>query len=182
MTKLLVQWQHLLDDVPIYFLLVLQRAMLLDQILLPALWYCTGVLLVVGNICFLYNGNGGVASLGLLMFWCIFLLSLLMSDLSGLDWEVLCYLSLDPPSGSTLGGGDVWYSTLGSLELLLISGAGRFGSATLFGILVSASKIFANSLITLRWEFTTWKYDYGLGVYKSFAVSEASWIAISLAM
>ena len=52
--------------------------MLLDQILLPALWYCTGVLLVVGNICFLYNGNVGVASLGLLMCWCIF--SLVAAD------------------------------------------------------------------------------------------------------
>ena len=47
------------------------------------------------------------------------------------------------------------------------------GSASLFGILVSASKILANYLIAVIWEYPTWKGDSGLGVCKAFDISEA---------
>ena len=66
-----------------------------------------------------------------------------------------CSLSLDSSSGSTLGGGAVLYSTFGSLELFFISGARGVGSLSMFGILVSESKIFANHLIALIWESPT---------------------------
>ena len=58
-----------------------------------ALWYCTGLLLVVGYTCFLSSGHGGVASLVSLMFCCIFILSFTMVELSVLDLEVfdLCF-------------------------------------------------------------------------------------------
>ena len=68
--------------------LVLQHVAPLDPLVFLVLLYCTGVLLVVGHIYFLCSGHGGVASLVTLLFWCIFSLSLLMAELSGLDWEV----------------------------------------------------------------------------------------------
>ena len=46
------------------------------------------MLLVVGYICFLFSFPGDVDSLVPLIFWCNFPLSLLMVELSGLDWEV----------------------------------------------------------------------------------------------
>ena len=65
------------------------------------LWYCTGVLLVVGHIYFLSSGQGGVSSLVPSIVWCIFPLLFLIVELSGLDWGVfaLCpYIPrLDPP-------------------------------------------------------------------------------------
>ena len=56
------------------------------------------------------------------------------------------------------------------------------GNASLFGILVSASKILANSLIALSWAPPTLKGDSGLGVYKAFAISSAACVAISLVL
>ena len=53
-------------------------------------------------------------------------------------------------------------------------------SASLFGILVSASKILANSVIALFWDSPTRKGDYGLGVCKAFSRSESAWMAISI--
>ena len=50
MPQLLVQLQHLIDDVPEDFLLVLQSYTMLAPLFLPVLWYCTGVLLAVGRI------------------------------------------------------------------------------------------------------------------------------------
>ena len=72
MPQLLVQLQHLIDDVPEDFLLVLQHVALLAPLLFLALWYCTDVLPVVGHTFFLCSGPGGVPSLVPLMFWCIF--------------------------------------------------------------------------------------------------------------
>ena len=101
MPQLLGQWQHFLDDVPADFSLVLQHVTPLAPLLFLALWYCSGVLLVVVHICFVCSGHSGVASLVPWMFWCIFPLSLMIMELSGLDWEVyaLCYYipCLDPP-------------------------------------------------------------------------------------
>ena len=92
--------KNLLDDVPADLLLVLQHVAPLAPLLFLALWYYTGVLLVVGHNCFLCSVHGGVASLVPLVCWCIFSLSLLMVELSGLDLEVsaLCYWTpcLDP--------------------------------------------------------------------------------------
>ena len=114
MPQLLGQLQHLRDDVPAYFSLVLQRADLLDPLLFLAIWYCNGVLLVVGHIFFLCSGHGVVASLVPLIYWCIFPLSLMMVELSGLDWEfsALCFQipRLDPPL-------DVGLSDLPPLEV-----------------------------------------------------------------
>ena len=74
---------------------------LLNPLFFPALWYCNGVLLVLGHICLLCSIHGGIASLVPFIFLFIFTLSLLMVELSGLDWEVsvLCpYITrLDPP-------------------------------------------------------------------------------------
>ena len=101
----------------------------------------------------------------------------------GVAWiglGIICYMYLDSLSGSTLGGGTVWFSVLGSLELFFIRGAGVVGSASMFGILVSASKILSNYLIALSWEFPTWKCDSGLGFFKVFVISAASWMAIYL--
>ena len=53
----------LLDDVPLDWLLVLQRDVRLYPLLFPMLWYCISVMLVVGQIFFLCSGHGGVDSL-----------------------------------------------------------------------------------------------------------------------
>ena len=58
-----------IDYVPVDLSLLLQHAVLLDPLLFPALWYCTGVLLTVGHTCFLCSGHGGVASLVPLICW-----------------------------------------------------------------------------------------------------------------
>ena len=63
----------------------------------------------------------------------------------------LCYLSLDYFYEYNLVGGDVWSSTLVILEIFFVSGSGGVGSASLFGILVSASKILYNPFIALSW-------------------------------
>ena len=75
------------DDVPAYFSLVLQRTALLAPLLFLALWYCTGVLIAVGHICFLCSGHGNVSLLVPLIFWNIFPLSLRMVEFFGLEWE-----------------------------------------------------------------------------------------------
>ena len=70
--------------------------MLLAPLLFPALWYCTGVLLMVGSNYFLCSGRVGVSSLVTLMFLCISPLSLLMVALPGLDWEYSVLLTEIP--------------------------------------------------------------------------------------
>ena len=78
----------------------MQHVAPLSPLLFLALWYCNGVLPVLGHTCFLCSVPGGVASLVSLIFWCIFSLLLLMMELSGLDWEVPAICShihrLDP--------------------------------------------------------------------------------------
>ena len=100
MPQLLGQLQHFLDDVTEYLSIVLQHVAPLAPLVFLVLLYCTVMLLVVGNIYFLFSCYNGVASLVTLTFWYIFTLSLLMMELSGLDWEVsaLCpYITcLDP--------------------------------------------------------------------------------------
>ena len=154
MPQLLGQWQHLLDDLPEDLSLVLKYVAPLAPLLLLALCYCTGVLPTLGHTCFLCSGSGGVASL-VLFFWVYF--PLFSSD-DGVVWIGLgsfCSLFLDSYSGSTLGGGAVWSSTFGSLVLFFISESEVVGNASLFGILVFASKIWYNSLIVLSWASPT---------------------------
>ena len=74
--------KNFLDDVPTDLSLVLQRSFILDPLFFPALWYCTGVFLTVGHICFLCSGCG-VPSL--VTFFVYLPLFLLMVDLPGLD-------------------------------------------------------------------------------------------------
>ena len=91
---------HLIDDVPADLSRVLQHDATLAPLLFLALWYCTGVLPVVGHTCFLCSGIGGVF---LVYFF------LVASD-DGVVWIGLggfCSLLLDSSSGSTPGGGDV---------------------------------------------------------------------------
>ena len=102
MPHLLGQWQHLLDDVPAYLLLVLQHVGPLSPMLFFALWYCAGLLSLVRHTCFLCSGLGGVASLFPLIFWCIISLFLLMIELPGLDWEVSSLCSYIPCLDSPL--------------------------------------------------------------------------------
>ena len=149
MLQLLVQWWHLLDDVPADLSLVLQHAELLVELLFLVLWYCTCVLLAVGHICFLCIGHGGLDSLVPLILCCIFTLFATDSGVVWIGLRSFWSLSLDSSSGSILGSGAVLSSTLGSLELYFIIEAGGVGSVSLFGILVSASEIFSNSLIAL---------------------------------
>ena len=88
---MLNQFLRWIDVVPKDFLLVLKCAMKWVSISFPAvpvLLYFTRVLLVVGHIYFLCNGNGGVFALVLLVFWCFFLLFPLMVELPGWEWEV----------------------------------------------------------------------------------------------
>ena len=71
------------------------------SLLIPALWYCTRVLLVVGLISPLCSGDGSVDLLVPLSFWCILTLLLLMLELPGLNWEVHVLYTfiprIDPP-------------------------------------------------------------------------------------
>ena len=165
MPQLLGQWQRLLDDVPAYLSLVLQYVATLALLLFLSLWYCISVLLAVCNTCFLCSGPGGVASPVPLIFFVYF--PLVAAD-GGVVWIGIgsfCSLFLDSSSGSTLGGGAVWFSTPGSLVLFFVSTSGGVGSASLFGILVSASKIWDSSpmlwvrrtlleKVILAWVFT----------------------------
>ena len=75
-------------DVPADFSLVLQHVSPLAPLVFLMLLYCTGLLLVLGNIYFLYSCHCGVTLLVPLNVWCIFPLSLPIVVLSGLDWEV----------------------------------------------------------------------------------------------
>ena len=179
--QLLGQWQHFLDDLTADLSLVLQHVAPLATLLFLALWYCNGVLPAVGHTCFLCSGAGGVASLVPLIFG-VFYLVASDGEVVCIGLENFCSLLLDSSSESTLGGGAVWSCTLGSLVVLFIRESGRVGSASLFGILVSTSKIWANSLIYLSWASFTWKCDSGLGVCKAFARSAAAWMATSLVL
>ena len=155
----------------------MQRAALLAPLVFITLCYCTSFLLEVGYICFLCSGNNGVASP---VPWIFVYFSLVAAD-SVVAWFglVIFYsLYLDSSSLSTLVCGDLWSSTLGILELFFINGDGLVGSASLFRILVYASKIFANSCTAFNWASPTWKGDYGLCVCKAFSRSSASWMAI----
>ena len=100
-----------LDDVPAYLSLVLQHVAILAPLLFLALWYCTGVLPTVVHACFL-DWTGK------------FLLSILRFLVWIHPWRWGC-LIFHPWKFSIFLHYQVW----------------GVGNASLFGILVSASKI-----------------------------------------
>ena len=112
--QFLGQGQHFIDDVPVYFSLVLQHVAPLDPLLFLVLWYCTGLFPELGHTCFLCSGPNGVASLVPLMFLCIFSLLLLMTELPELDWEFSVLCSYTPRLDAPL---EVGLSDLPTLEV-----------------------------------------------------------------
>ena len=80
----------------------------------------------------------------------------MMVELSVLDWEVSAIYpwitNLHPPL--EVGPSDLTHLEVYRYSSLLGLGVG-VGSVSLFGILVSSSKIFANFLIALSWEYPT---------------------------
>ena len=181
MPQLLGQWQHLLDDVPGGFLLVLQHVVPLASLLFLELWYCTGVLPPVDHTCFLCSGPGGVASLVPLIFWCIF--SCCFWWWSCLDWTgkfllyVIRFLVWIQPWRWVCLIFHPW-----KFSPFLHKRVWGGDNASLYWILVSASKIWDIELIALSWASSTWKGDSVLGVCKAFARSAAACMAISLVL
>ena len=129
---------------------------------------------------FLCIDHSGIASLVPLMFWCIF--PCCCWWWSCLSWTskfmipvLRLFLWIQP-----WRWGLMIFHTWKFRALLYQPGWGGVGITSLFGIIVSASKILANYLIALSWESYTWKCDFGLGVCKAFAISAAERMAISI--
>ena len=143
---------HCLDFVHAYFSLVLKCDLLwvpLSFSAVPAIWYCTGVMIAIVHIYFLCSGHSGFVAT-VLFSWVYFLLVVADNGVSLFGMRCFWYFSLYSSSVSTLVGGGIWYFTLGSLELCFIRGYGGVGSASLFESWIYAS-FFSNYLITLSW-------------------------------